>query len=728
MCGLAGIALTGGEALPGPSDDLLRRMLRSVAHRGPDGSAFHHDGRVGLGFARLSLVDPVGGGQPLSTADGSLVLIANGEIYNHRELAAGLPRESQPRTGSDCEVLLYLYQRDGINFLDKVHGMFSFALWDRDNSRLIFARDRFGIKPLFYHQNALRIIFGSEIKALFEDPSCPRELDWETALSDQLLNSSLRFEDGAAHSWFKGIHLVPAASIMTFDLTTGSHSTHQYWSFPRFDGARTGGEDELVRRYGEILADSVADCGTADAEIGLFLSGGIDSASVAALAPGKPMTFTALNASTLANGDAEYGHRIAGWLGLANDQVAFDSEAVPTTSEWKRFLWLMETPLAGPEAFYKGEMYRYVRARYPHIKGMLLGGGADEFNGGYTLQIAAGGGWSEFTANLHRMAARGPHLATGLGAWWEHGNRPLVSASAMRSAAGGHSRDPYEMLFRWKYRDVQLYNCWHEDRSAAGSGFEARVPFLDHRLVEVVAAVPEPLRPALVWDKQILRRAMHGILPPQVTERPKIPFFYGDGVRYTYRMLVRMLAQGDGELADEALSGPGARAFLDAGNIRATLCELQADPGSGQAELVLRAINLGLLEQMLASLPAPPAGVAQSPVPRSVPVQDWDAEVEEIEAAVIRPASVDGDAVLALGEGVLLLNAPDDPATWYVVMDGTVEYVVDGAATPEWLALLRSLDGVRSTSDLLADLGTGIEPVEGLLSEALDLGVLTAQA
>lgn len=728
MCGLAGIALTGAGTLCEPPGGLVRRMLRSVAHRGPDGSSFHRDERVELGFARLSLVDPVGGGQPLSTPDGSLVLIANGEIYNHKELAAGLPRNSRPRTGSDCEVLLYLYQRDGTGFLDKVQGMFSLVLWDRERNRLVFARDRFGIKPLFYHQDARRIIFGSEIKALFEDPSCPRDLDWEAALSDQSLNSAPRFDDGTAHSWFKGIHLVPAASIMTFDLATGGHSTHQYWSFPRFDGTRTGSEEGLVRQYGEILADSVASCGTADAEIGLFLSGGIDSASVAALAPCKPMTFTALNAGTLANGDAEYGHRIAGWLGLANEQIAFDSEAVPASAEWKRFLWLMETPLAGAEAFYKSEMYRYVAACHPGIKGMLLGAGSDEFNGGYTLQLAGGGGWSEFTANLHRMAARDPHLARGLGAWWENGSQPLVRTSAMRPADSERWRDPYEMLFRWKYRDVQLYNCWHEDRSAAGSGFEARVPFLDHRLIEVVAAVPEPLRPALIWDKQILRRAMRSVLPPQVLDRPKIPFFYGDGVRHVYRMLLRMLTRDDGQLVDEALSGPGARAFLDADNIRATLRDLQAEPESGQVELVLRAVNLGLLEQMTATLPAPPAEAVRPPVPRAVPVRDWDAESEKIEAEVVRPAFVDADAVLAPRDNVLLLHSPDDPATLYVVIDGVIEYVVDGTATPEWLALLRSLDGIRSTSDLLAELGTGLEAVEGLLAEAMDLGVLTAQA
>ncbi|MEU7058735.1 asparagine synthase (glutamine-hydrolyzing), partial [Streptomyces sp. NPDC046197] len=726
MCGLAGVARLGGGSLGDAADDLLRRMTGVIAHRGPDGEAYHRSGPVGLGFVRLSLVDPVGGGQPLSTEDDELVLIANGEIYNHRELAAGLPRGTRLRTGSDCEVLLHLYRRDGMAFLDSVRGMFSLVLWDRRRGRLVFARDRFGIKPLFYHRDNERIVFSSEIKALFQDAACPRRIDWAGALSDQMMTGAMVFDDGPPRTWYEEIELVPAGCVVTFDLNTGDTRTHRYWEFPEFDGSRTGSEDELVRRYGETLANSVEECGMADVEIGLFLSGGIDSAAVAALSDLKPRTFTALNGSTLENSDAEYGHRIAGWLGLTNHQVLFDTSSTPGVDEWKQFLWQLETPLAGPESYYKYELYRYVGAHAPEIKAMLLGGGADEFNGGYTVSFAGGGEWPDFVANVNRMGIRGDqHRKPDLGAWWEQSDLPLVRASVLREAAGGTARDPYEMLHRWKYRDVQQYNCWHEDRTAAGNGIEARVPFLDHRLVELIAAVPEQLRPRLVWDKQILRRAMAGILPEEAISRPKIPFFYGEGVRHTYRTFTRMLAQDGDRLLDEALSGPGAREHLDADNVRATLRRLEQDPTAGHVEFLLHVVNLGLLEQLSTDLPATPLALAaKAPVPLSVPVTDWDTQQQEIEAAVVRRAPVDFDAPAEVADNVLLLHSPDADTVWYVVIDGAVEFVIDETETPEWFGVLRSLDGVSSLAKIVESLGHSRESVEPLIAEALELGVI----
>ncbi|MEV4330988.1 asparagine synthase (glutamine-hydrolyzing) [Streptomyces sp. NPDC049597] len=729
MCGLAGTARWGGGELPAAADSLLRRMTRTIAHRGPDETEFFRSGPVGLGFVRLSLVDPEGGGQPLSTEDGSLVLIANGEIYNHRELAAGLPAGTRLRTGSDCEVLLHLYRRDGLSFLDRVRGMFSVVLWDRDRGRLVFARDRFGIKPLYFHANRDRVVFSSEIKALFEDPDCPRELDWERALSDQQMTGNLVLDDAPPHAWFKDIELAPAASILTFDLVSGERRSHRYWSFPEFDGSRTGSESDLVRSYAEALAASVRDCQMADVEIGLFLSGGIDSAAVAALAGIKPRTFTALNGSTLENRDAEWAHRTAAGLGLVNHQVLQDTAAVPGTEEWKRHLWQMETPLAGPETYYKYELYRHVGAHAPEIKAMLLGGGSDEFNGGYSSSLAGGGDWSDFVANTGRMGVRwDQQRRPELGAWWDQPGLPLVRAEALRAAAGGSRPDAYEMLFRTKYRDVQLYNCWHEDRTAAGNGIEARVPFLDHRLVEIVAAVPQALRPALIWDKQILRRGLAGVLPDEVVNRPKIPFFYGSGVAHTYRAFARMLGQQGGLLLEEALSGPGARQYLDADNIRAMVRRIENDPRSGYVEFPLRAVNLGLLESMAADLPQPLVSAPGAAIPRAVPITDWDRQAAEITALVVRRPAVDPQAVLARAEELLLLRSPDEPTTWYLAVEGSIEYVVDESEEPDWIPLLQALDGVRPLADVVSALGLELKPFEPLLAEALEAGLLLPAA
>jgi asparagine synthase (glutamine-hydrolysing) len=706
---------------------VLRRMARAVAHRGPDDETYFRSGPVGLGFVRLSLVDPEGGAQPLRLEDDAVVLIANGEIYNHRELAATLPAGTRMRTGSDCEVLLHLYRRDGMAFLDQVRGMFALVLWDKVRNRLVFARDRFGIKPLFYHRDAERVVFGSEIKALFEEPNTPRRIDWQAALTDQTTTMAPFYEDRPAHSWFEGIELVPAATIVSIDLNDGATTTHRYWDFPAFDGAGTASEQELVSRYGELLAASVDECGMADVEIGLFLSGGIDSAAVAALSGVKPQTFTALNGSTLENGDAESAHRIAAALGLVNHQVLLDTSQVPGIDEWRAHLWQLETPLAGPESFYKYEMYRYVGEHAPQIKAMLLGGGADEFNGGYSVTFSGGGDWNDFAANVRSMGTRSElRLRPELGVWWEQSSLPFVSPRALEALDGTLARDPYDRFFRWKYRDVQQYNCWHEDRTAAGSGIEARVPFLDHRLIELVAAVPQELRPALIWDKQILRRSMAGVLPPEVAQRPKGPFFYGEGAKHTYRTFVRMLAQGGDRMLDEALAGPGARQFLDADNMRAMLRRLERDSSAGHVELLLRVVNLGLLEQMATELPAPPIEAPRAPIPQAVPVSDWPTDRERIEARVLSRRPVTDESVLALEEGVLLLRAESVPGVWYLVVDGSVEFVLDVEEMPGWVELLHALDGKLTLAEAAGRAGVTLDELREPLADSVELGMLVA--
>jgi asparagine synthase (glutamine-hydrolysing) len=229
VCGLAGyVRLGGGAGGAAAAGPLLRSMAGILRRRGPDGAAFRQDGPVGVAFTRLSIVDPVGGDQPFVSDDGTISLIANGEVYNHLELEATLPPGTQMKTGSDCEVLLHLYQRDGLRFLDRVRGIFAVAIYDSARRRMIFARDRFGIKPLYFHHNASRVIFASEIKALFADPDCPRRLNWQQCLADQLMTSAPAFELSEPITYFEEIESVPAAHIVALDVATG-------------EGAPTGG-------------------------------------------------------------------------------------------------------------------------------------------------------------------------------------------------------------------------------------------------------------------------------------------------------------------------------------------------------------------------------------------------------------------------------------------------------------------------------------------------------
>jgi asparagine synthase (glutamine-hydrolysing) len=281
------------------------------------------------------------------------------------------------------------------------------------------------------------------------------------------------------------------------------------------------------------------------------------------------------------------------------------------------------------------------------------------------------------------------------------------------------------MLHRWKYRDVQLYNCWHEDRTAAGNGIEARVPFLDHRMIELVAAVPESLRPTLIWDKQILRRAVADVLPPSVAERPKGLFFHGSGIAHTYRTFVRMLAQDGDALVEEALSGGGARHYLDADGIRGTLRAMEADPSSGHVEFLLRVVNLGLLEQLAKSPQVTHASSVRAPVPVSVPITDWDAQHDEVEARVVRQEPLDVGTVLERAERALVLRDAEETGTWFVALDGALEYVLDESEDPHWIRLLRSFDGQKPLGDLLAAVGADPGEMEPLVREAIAAGVLT---
>ena len=678
---------------------------------------------MGLAFTRLSIVDPEGGDQPLTSVDGSVALIANGEVYNHRELRATLPAGARPRTDSDCEVLVPLYQRDGVRFLDSVRGIFAVVIWDRARGRLILARDRFGIKPLYFHRNAERVVFASEIKALFADPDCPRRLDWQQCLGDQLTTLAPAFEHAAPVTHFEGIESVPAGAVLEIDVRTGEARLHRYWRLPSFRDGADASPAELVAAYGTALRASVAESCMSDADIGLFLSGGVDSAAVAAFATAPELhTFTVLNGGTLANGDGEYAHRVARHLGLPNHQLAFPVGRVPSSQEWKDLLWLVESPLCGPEQFYKYQLHRFARSIRPDLKVMLLGQASDEFNGGYSAGLAQGGDWGDFAANLRQMARRRalyerPQLAP----WWE-GRYPLLTDEALGAGAAGLLTDPYQAFVAWKYRDIQQYNNWHEDRTAAGNGIEARVPFLDHRVVEAAAAVPVALRARLLWDKHILRAALDPVLPAEFVRRPKVAFYYGPGQRQVHRTFIAMLSQDGEALVDEALSGPVATRVINADGVRNTLRWLRDEPGGAPVELLLRVLNVGLLEQLLAAPPVP--GRDESAVQPELIVGDWDAQSAEIEDRVLDRRPVDLDAVPALGEDVQLVRAEPADGTYYLAVAGSLEYVFEAETDRDWLALLRAMDGHRSLRTLLGTAQAPFDAVEEPLREAIDVGVV----
>ncbi|MFZ4237002.1 asparagine synthase (glutamine-hydrolyzing) [Streptomyces murinus] len=716
MCGIAGIARLGSRTLGAGTDAVLDRLADILDHRGPDEREILRDDAVGLVFTRLALVNPEDGSQPLVSDDGSLVLVANGEVYNHRELAAALPGGARMRTGSDCEVLLHLYRHHGLDFLREVRGMFALILWDRNTNQLVLARDRFGIKPLYYHRDDARIVLSSEIKGLFADPATPRRFDWERSLATPLLAAAGTFNEAPPTTWFEGVELVPAATVVRLDLADGRTTEHRYWELPEDadEGADAG---ELIGRYGEILEHSVQECVTADTELGLFLSGGIDSSAVLALAGDRRAgmhTFTALTGGTADNGDAEHAAWIARELGVPNHQVAFPAELTPTPEQWLRLLWLTETPMCGPEVYYKHELHRFAREARPGLRGMLLGAASDEFNGGYAQDMGATD-WPSFLDLLSQLD-RDTRLARrqDLRHWWAQEPHFLAA-----KALDGLAPDPdriYRAYLRSEYGQIQQYNVWHEDRTAAGSGVEARVPFLDHRLVELCARIPERLRPELLWNKRILREAVASRLPRRIAERPKVPFFYGEGTYHSYRMLVRLMRADSGALVERALAAPGAADFIDGDRVRAHLAEIgEGRTDAPSVEMLMRVLNMGLLAELAVNAPRledTSAGPVLQEITGGGPVADTVAARPELP----------GDAVLAFAENVLLLTDPAG-SDWYLIKDGEIEFVLR-AGSPT-LAVLRAVDGKSALADLLAPVGAeGDEEARADLGNLLDLGFL----
>lgn len=725
MCGLVGYAFLGGVDRGDTLDEIVRHMTVRVAHRGPDGSELLLDSPVGLGFTRLSLVDPVSGGQPLVSPDASLVLIANGEVYNHAELERKYVPAGVLRTGSDCEVLLHLYRQHGLRFLDEVKGMFAIILWDRRAGRLILARDRFGIKPLYYHRDAERIAMASEIKALFSAPGVPRRLDWVKTLASPALSAAPVLGELPFNTWFEGIESVPAATILEVSLRDGAIREHRYWEFPSPDPALDASDAELVLQYRGLLVESVTDCATADTELGLFLSGGVDSATVAAIAKSTVPdlhTFSVLSPSTHLNGDARNGRAVADRLGLPNHQVVFHAGHVPSVSDWRCLVWLLENPMCGPEQFYKHELHRYAKQARPELRGMLLGAAADEFCGGYSAGYSDNGGWDDFISVLRMMSQaeskqRHPQLA-----WWASMNgQPLITESAL-----GIPSDVYPEYLRWEWAKIQQYNCWHEDRTAAGSGIEARVPFLDHRLVELAASLPEHRRRTLLWDKKLIREVARPLLPTEITERTKVPFYEGDGRSYTYRSFTRMLAQEGAALVEEALSAPDAEHFLDADVIRAELGAALHRPDGARLELLLRLTNVGLLAAMAEQQPRPPGQTRAELAPPPPDVRDWlgiDTVSDRRLGSELGCHEFEPGTRLALADGVQLLAAPLEADRFYLAVNGTVEYEFDDSM-PIWLSVFKSMTGEVTVSSLNAGLDVAEDKLALVLTEAIDLGLI----
>ena len=553
MCGIAGIVRSDGAPA---GVELLRAMTTVLAHRGPDGDGFFCEGPVGLGHRRLAIIDLATGDQPMASDDGSSVIIFNGEIYNFRELRRELEgRGATFRTRSDTEVILRAYEAWGVECLSRLRGMFAFAIWDKARRRLFLARDRVGIKPLVYAWDGRRLLFGSEIKALLEDAAVSRELDWE-ALRDFL---TLHYIP-SPRTIFRSIRKLPPASYLVLDVDRPEPEVHRYWDLRFVPDSRPTEADWLdgLRWH---LTDAVRSHLVSDVPIGAFLSGGVDSSAVVALmaqaTEGRVRTFSI----GFDEGDFDelaHAREVARRYDTQHFEYVVKANALEMLP---RLAWQFDEPFADSSAL---PTYYVSRITREHVTVALSGDGGDENFVGYTRYARAqrlherldtfpailARPLLRLAARLLPPGARGQGYLDMLGAppvdryfklvayQRSEGLRKLLSAGARehiepvvtpalfrKLAAEGPRADYVSTL---QYLDIHSYLpediLTKVDRTSMAVSLEARVPLLDHVLMEYVATMPAGLKFRDGIGKVILKRAMAADLPPGILGRRKMGF------------------------------------------------------------------------------------------------------------------------------------------------------------------------------------------------------------
>lgn len=553
MCGICGVALADPRRpVDGP---MLERMTSILRHRGPDSRGLYRAPGVGLGVQRLSIIDLQTGDQPIANEDGTVVVVCNGEIYNSPELRVELEAAGHRfHTKSDVEVIVHLYEDEGVECLRRLRGMFGFALWDSRRRRVMLARDRLGIKPLHYAIQPDGLYFGSELKAILATGQIARELDV------QALDELFRFGFVIApRTLFAPIRrLLPGEYLVYHD---GAMSTHRYWQ-PRFP---TRGEATSRMRAGEWaeclrakIEETLRIHLRSDVPIGAYLSAGIDSSSVASLA--RRLTNFPIQTFTLSFENPEYDE-VRGQRTL--DQFAGhelpNERLVCGTGDFDLYpkaVWHSEDPSASGIEI-PGLILSEAASR--SVKVVLTGEGSDEIFGGYPWFL-----WDKLLRPLaalplplRRLMLLGPLIP----AWRPRASRIFLAPRTMnltryQRLMGPIRPETRELLFapglteRLAQAEHQDGNTgleehvrpwspfaqlqYHElairlpnfitrtlDRASMAHGVEARVPFLDHELVELCAQIPPALKMRGLQEKYILRRAMRDILPPEILGRKK---------------------------------------------------------------------------------------------------------------------------------------------------------------------------------------------------------------
>lgn len=567
MCGIAGFL--GSPVAPEAARATLERMIRTLRHRGPDGYGFHLDGAVGLAHARLAVIDLATGAQPIANEDGSVWTVFNGELFNYRTLRAELERRGHRfATQSDTEVIVHLYEEHGDRFVERLNGDFAIALWDAGRHRLLLARDRCGVRPLFLARVAGRLWFASEIKALLAVVPALARLD--PAGLAQVFTYWGPLDPGSV---FTGVESLPPGHLLAFE-ADGRETLTRYWDweFPQ-QGApvRWRSAEHAAAELRELLIDAVRLRLQADVPLGVYLSGGLDSSAVAALM--REAGATRLRSFSVAFDDAEFDEStqqqaMVGHLGCQQSSLRCTRREIGEA--FPALVRQVEAPVLRTAGVPLMLLAEQVRAA--GCKVVLTGEGADEVFGGYDLfkEAKVRRFWARQPDSRFRPALLGrlygylenspvQHAALAqsfFGRGMEHLDRAVFAhaprwsssqhalrflAPELRAGLGDwNALDWYERrlpeavhnwgpLARDQYVEAKTLLANYllpaqGDRPAMAHSVEGRFPFLDHRVIEFANRLPERWKIRGMTEKYLLRRALHGLLPEAIRTRTKQPY------------------------------------------------------------------------------------------------------------------------------------------------------------------------------------------------------------
>ncbi|MBI4271484.1 MAG: asparagine synthase (glutamine-hydrolyzing) [Candidatus Rokubacteria bacterium] len=539
------------DGRPVPLDE-VRAMCAPLVHRGPDEDGFYVGTGIGLGMRRLRIIDLATGRQPVANEDGTVRVVFNGEIYNFRELRAELEARGHSfSTATDTEAIVHLYEDYGTRCVTKLRGMFAFALWDERRRRLLLARDRLGIKPLYYAEVGGKLLFASELKALLQSAEVERKLNWRAV--DRLFTF---LATPATESIVDGVRKLEPGHILTTD-AGGSPRIERYWDL-RFEPDESRSEAYFVERLRELIEESVSLHLVSDVPLGAFLSGGVDSSAVVATMArlrSDPIKTFSIGFADAEYDEARYARVVAERFGTEHRELVLEPDVLNVIDD---LAWHLDEPFGDPSAI---PTYMVSRLASDHVTVVLSGDGGDELFAGYDkyrvearermyrfvpaparrLLGAIGGAMPEGLRGrnfLRHLALTGVDRYLDASTFFRREQRARLFQPDAWALLSKH--DPWraeaEYLHRangsWlsalQYLDLQSYLpldiLTKVDRMSMAHSLETRVPLLDHKLVEFAATIPPALQLRDGTTKYIFKRALRGILPDAIIDRPKHGF------------------------------------------------------------------------------------------------------------------------------------------------------------------------------------------------------------